>query len=145
MLLRSSLSSLSIFITSVSNSESDTLLTFISLSSFSGVFAGRSYRDLSSCQWNLLAGGPGMGLELLIPKISLANFYPTQVGVGPAHSVSLRLLSVWMDVVSLIPQLSDLEASCVYLCCHPDWQFCTFFSSPLFFFQITNHCSFKKT
>ena len=31
------------------------------------------------------AGGPSVGLGLLTPKISLLNFYPPHVGVGPAH------------------------------------------------------------
>ena len=50
----------------------------------------------------LWAGGPGVGLGLLAPKISLPNFYPPDVDVGPAHSVSVPLLPVWVDVVSLI-------------------------------------------
>ena len=48
------------------------------------------------------SGGPGVGLGLFAPEISLLNFYP-QVGVGPAHSLSAPLLPVWMDVVSSIP------------------------------------------
>ena len=47
-------------------------------------------------------GGPGVGLELPTPAISLPNFYPRHVDVGPASSTSLALLPVWMDVVSLI-------------------------------------------
>ena len=50
-----------------------------------------------------LGWGPGVGLELLTPEISLPNFYPPHVGEGPACSVSVPLLPVWMDVVSLIP------------------------------------------
>ena len=46
------------------------------------------------------AGGSGVGL--LIPKISLLNFYPLHMDVGPAHSTFLPLLPVWMYVVSLI-------------------------------------------
>ena len=42
-----------------------------------------------------------MGLGLLAPEISLPNFYPLQMGVGPAHFTSAPLLPVWMDVVSL--------------------------------------------
>ena len=53
------------------------------------------------------AMGPGVGLGLLAPKISLPNFYPPHVDVGPAHSMSPPLLPVWTDVVSLIPYLSD--------------------------------------
>ena len=43
-----------------------------------------------------------LGLGLLDPEISLLNFYPTHMDVGPAHSTSLPYLQVWMDVVSLI-------------------------------------------
>ena len=50
-----------------------------------------------------LARGPGVGLGLLGPEISLLNFYPPHMGVGPAGSVSAPLLPVWMDVVSVIP------------------------------------------
>ena len=49
------------------------------------------------------AGGPGVGLGLLTPEISLLNFYPPHMGMGPASSTSAFLLSVWVDVVSLIP------------------------------------------
>ena len=48
-------------------------------------------------------GGHDVGLGLLIPEISLPNFYPIHMDEGPAHSVSAPLLLVWMDVVSLIP------------------------------------------
>ena len=48
------------------------------------------------------AGGPGVGLGLLVPKISLLNFYQPNVDMGPACCTSLPLLPVWMDVVSLI-------------------------------------------
>ena len=47
-------------------------------------------------------GGPDVGLGFLAAEISLPNFYPPHMGVEPAHSVSLFLLSVWMNVVSLI-------------------------------------------
>ena len=50
-----------------------------------------------------LAGGPGVGLGLLTPKISLPNFHPPHLDVGPAYSISLTLQPVWMVVVSLIP------------------------------------------
>ena len=33
-----------------------------------------------------LVGGPSVGLGLLAPEISLLNFYPPHVGVGPACS-----------------------------------------------------------
>ena len=49
------------------------------------------------------AWGPGVGLGPLAPEISLLNFYPPHVGEGPAHSMSVPLLPVWMDVISLIP------------------------------------------
>ena len=49
------------------------------------------------------AEGPVVGLGLLTPDISLPNFYPPHVDVGPAHSASQLLLPVWMGVVSLIP------------------------------------------
>ena len=43
------------------------------------------------------APGPGLGLGLLVPKISLPNFCPPHVDVGLAHSTSLPLLQVrWM-------------------------------------------------
>ena len=50
-----------------------------------------------------LGWGTWGGLRLLAPKISLLNFYLLHVDVGPAHSASVPLLPVWMDVVSLIP------------------------------------------
>ena len=56
-----------------------------------------------------LAGGPGVGLWLLTPKISLPNFYPPHVGEGPDCSASAPLLPVRMDVVSLILYLSDFH------------------------------------
>ena len=49
------------------------------------------------------AGGPCVGLRLLSPKISLPNFYLPHVDMIPAHSGSVPLLPVWMEVVSLIP------------------------------------------
>ena len=65
-------------------------------------FAARSCGDLSSWHWNPRLGA-WSGLGLLVPQISLPNFYPPHVSVGPAHSASAPLLPVWMDVVSLIP------------------------------------------
>ena len=47
-------------------------------------------------------GGSGVGLGLLASEISLLNFYLPHVDFGPAGSVSLLLLPVWMNVVSLI-------------------------------------------
>ena len=49
-----------------------------------------------------LGWGPGVGVGLLTPEISLLNFYPPHVGEGTVHSMSVPLLPVWMDVVSLI-------------------------------------------
>ena len=49
-----------------------------------------------------LGWGPGVGLGLLTPKISLPKFYLSHMEVGPVCSVFLPLLPVWMDVVSLI-------------------------------------------
>ena len=51
--------------------------------------------------WGAWCGG-GMGLGLIVPKISLLNFYPPHVGEGSARSASVPLLPVQMDVVSLI-------------------------------------------
>ena len=50
----------------------------------------------------ILGWGCGVGLGLLAPKILLPNFYPPNMGVGPAHSVSVPLLLIWLNVVSLI-------------------------------------------
>ena len=66
------------------------------------VFVARSFWDLSTWHWSPGLGGLVWGLGFLAPKISLLNFYPPHVGVGPTHSGSAPLLSVWMDVVSLI-------------------------------------------
>ena len=49
-----------------------------------------------------LGWGPGVGLGLLTPELSLLNFYPPHVGEGPAHSTSVPLLPVWVYVVFLI-------------------------------------------
>ena len=48
------------------------------------------------------AGGPGVGLGLLAPEISLPNFYPPHVDETPACSEFVPLLPVWVDMVSLI-------------------------------------------
>ena len=58
-----------------------------------------------------LGWGPGVGLGLLTPNISLLNFYLPHVCVGPAHFVSAHLLPVWMDVVSLILQSPDFHSA----------------------------------
>ena len=46
---------------------------------------------------------PGVGLGLFSPELSLLNVFPLHVDLGPVHSMSLPVLPVWMDVVSLIP------------------------------------------
>ena len=47
------------------------------------------------------AGRPGVGLSLLALEKSLPNIFPPQMDEGPARSLSVPLLPVWMDVVSL--------------------------------------------
>ena len=47
-------------------------------------------------------GGPGVGLGLLTPEISLLDFHPPHMDVRPACSASPPLLPVCIDVVSLI-------------------------------------------
>ena len=59
----------------------------------------------------LWAEGPGMGLGLLAPEISLLNFFIHAMWVWDQPFPHLRLPSVWMDVVSLIPQLSDFHST----------------------------------
>ena len=54
---------------------------------------------------------PGVGLVLLTFEISLLDFYLPHVGVGPASTTALPLLSVYIDVVSLIPLLSEFHSS----------------------------------
>ena len=61
-------------------------------------------------------GTLGWRAGLLTPVISLPNFYPPHVGVGPALSTSASLLSVWMDVVSLILYLSDFHSNRFHSC-----------------------------
>ena len=43
------------------------------------------------------AGGPGVGLGLLAPEISLPNLHPPHVGEGLACSESVPLLPVSLD------------------------------------------------
>ena len=89
-----------------------------------------------------------MGLGLLALEISLLSFYPPHVDIGPACSISMPLLPIWMDIVfffkSIVVRLPfnsisdgserwlfyDLvvilmwlceEASHVYLCRHLLW------------------------
>ena len=78
------------------------LQNFLSPIHFPLVFADRSYGDLPSWHWIPGLGGPGMVLGLFAPKISLLNFYPPHVDMRPGSSVSLSLLPVWVNVVSLI-------------------------------------------
>ena len=49
-----------------------------------------------------LGWGPGVGLGLFAHEISLRNFYGPHMGEDSAHSGTMPLLPVWMDVVSLI-------------------------------------------
>ena len=62
--------------------------------------AARSCGDLSSWHWNPGLGGSGVGLDLLIPEISLLNFYPPHMGERSVCCMSEALLPVWMNVVS---------------------------------------------
>ena len=66
------------------------------------VFCSQKLCGLIFLELESWAGGPDVELGLLTPEISLPNFYPPHVDVGPARSASLPL-PVWMDVVSLIP------------------------------------------
>ena len=74
------------------------------------VYAARSCGDLfifpALEPW---AGGPGVGLGLLAPKVSLWIFI--HVRVGTVLSASVPLLPVWMDVVSSILYLSDFHST----------------------------------
>ena len=47
------------------------------------------------------AGGPGAGLGLLAPDLSLLNIYPRGCGASLFHVCTF--LPVWMDVVSPVP------------------------------------------
>ena len=64
------------------------LQKFIPLTQSALVFAARNCGDLSSWRWNPGLGGPGVGLGLLAPEISLLNFYLPHMDVGPARSMS---------------------------------------------------------
>ena len=57
------------------------------------------------------AGGTSVGLRLLAPEIFLPNFYPPCVHEGPASSMSVPLLPVWMDEVFKILSLSDYHST----------------------------------
>ena len=78
-------------------------LEFSSTDSIPSGFCNQQLQGLIFLALEPLAGGPGMGLELLASKISLPTFYLPHLDVGPACSMSLPLLPVWMGVVSLIP------------------------------------------
>ena len=112
------------------------------------VFAARSFGDLSSRHWNPGLGGLVWGLDFSLPR------YPSWIFIyhmwmwDQPIPLFLSLLPVWMDVVSLTPQLLDFhstqflmvlndgffyilavilmwlceEVSCVYLCHHLDWK-----------------------
>ena len=58
------------------------LQKFLPLTQSPLVFAARSYGDLSSWHRNPGLGGVDMGL--LAPEISLRNFYPPHMDVGPS-------------------------------------------------------------
>ena len=79
------------------------MLGVLAVSSTNSIPAGFSSQKL----WGLIfvalepwVGGPGVELGLLTLEISLCNFYPPHVGVGPARSISAPFLPVWIDVVS---------------------------------------------
>ena len=46
--------------------------------------------------------GPGVGLGLLAPQISLLNFYLPHIDVGLAHSVSSTSLDGWGFYTSVV-------------------------------------------
>ena len=79
------------------------LQKFLPLTQSPLLFAARSYGELSFWTWNPGLGGLVVVLGLLVPEISLLNFYPPHVDVGPDHSMSPPLLSVQMNVIYLIP------------------------------------------
>ena len=81
------------------------LLGALDVSSMDSIPAGlaaRSCGDSFSWRWSPGVGGAGVGLGLLAPETSLQSFYPPHVDVGPAHSTSVPLLPVWMDMVCSI-------------------------------------------
>ena len=49
------------------------------------------------------AVGPGVGLGLFTPEISLLDFYPPHVDLGPAYSTFLPFLPIWSNTSFLIP------------------------------------------
>ena len=93
-----------------------------------------------------LGWGPGVGLGFLTPQISLLNFYPPHVSVGPACSMSFPLLlSGWMLFLSFYSCHTSIQfdfwqfwvmvvlyfrcfdavkqsGEPVYLCHHLDWK-----------------------
>ena len=79
------------------------LLGFLSVSSTDSIPTGFCSQKLCGLIFLALepwAGGPGVGLGLLVPKVSLLNFYPLHLDVGPSLSTTLPLLLVWMGGVS---------------------------------------------
>ena len=87
------------------------LQRFLPLTQSLLVFASGSCGDLPSWHWNSGLWGPGVGLGLLAPKVSLPNVYPPLVVAGAARSAPEPLLPVWMDVVSLISWLSGFHST----------------------------------
>ena len=112
------------------------------------VFAARTYGDLSSWHWNPELGGLVWGCDSSVLRyLSQTFIYHTWMWDRPIP-MSLSLLPIWVDMVSLIPQLSDFhstwflnssewcffyslvvilmwlckEVSHVCLCHHLDWQ-----------------------
>ena len=78
------------------------LQKFLTLTQSLLVFAVRSYGVLFLTlePW---AGRHGMGLGLFTLNLFLLNSYPPCMHVRPDLSMSLPLLPVWIDMVSLIP------------------------------------------
>ena len=60
---------------------------------------------------NLLVCRPALSPLRHTRQGSLPNFYPPHVGDESDCSTSVPLLPVWMDVVSLIPWLSDSHSA----------------------------------
>ena len=89
------------------------LQKFLLPTQFPLVFTARSYRNLPSWHWNLgLARGPGMGLGLLVPGISLLIFiHPMWVRNQPILCLFLSYQSGWMWFFknSIIVRLHELD------------------------------------
>ena len=61
-------------------------------------FIGTYHPGIGTLGWKAWCGAGTPYSQDILP-----NFYHPHMGVGPAHSVSLPLLPVCMDVDSLIP------------------------------------------